>query len=137
MGPAPKPESTRRRRNAASTATRLPAEGREGEPPAWPLDRANAAERNLWSELWSTPQAVAWEALGWDRVVARYCRMLVLAEKRDASAALLTECRQLEDRLGLNPMSMLRLRWEIVDDELAEKREPSSESLRQRLKPVE
>lgn len=30
---------------------------------------------------------------------------------------LMGECRQLEDRLGLTPMSLLRLRWEISEVE--------------------
>ncbi|MFJ6293206.1 hypothetical protein ACIQJX_07580 [Streptomyces griseoviridis] len=35
MGPAPKPNA--RRRNATVATTPLPADGRQGEPPAWPL----------------------------------------------------------------------------------------------------
>lgn len=31
--------------------------------------------------------------------------------------SLMAEARQLEDRLGLTPMAMLRLRWEISDDD--------------------
>lgn len=38
MGPPPKPEGQRRRRNTATVAlTRLPAEGRKGTAPRWPL----------------------------------------------------------------------------------------------------
>lgn len=36
-GPAPKPPGTRARRNAGPTVVYLPAAGRQGEPPAWPL----------------------------------------------------------------------------------------------------
>lgn len=68
----------------------------------------------LWLDLWRTPQAVAWEALGWTRVVARYAKLLIAAEKTSATAALLGEVRQLEDRLGLSPMAMRRLQWEIA-----------------------
>lgn len=74
---------------------------------------------SLWEELWSTPQAVAWEDLGWTRVVARYAKLLIAAEKSDATAALLAEVRQLEDRLGLSPMAMKRLQWEIGPSEPA------------------
>jgi len=66
--------------------------------------------------LWSLPQSVAWERLHLVRVVARYAAKLVMAERGDASAAILAEVRQLEDRLGLSAMSMLRLRWVIADD---------------------
>lgn len=114
-GPPPKADSQRRRRNAPLANTRiLPAEGRDGELPAWPLKTGpEENEATIWAGLWSTPQATAWEQLGWDRIVARYARMLALAEEK-LQATLLAETRSLEDRLGLTPMSMLRLRWEIA-----------------------
>lgn len=67
----------------------------------------------LWAELWHSPQAVVWDELGWTRVVARYTKLAVAAEKSDATGSLLSEVRQLEDRLGLTPMAMKRLQWEI------------------------
>lgn len=122
-GPPPKHPDARRRRNATVPMVRLPAEGREGDPPAWPLTgKPNKAEAVFWAEVWSTPQAVAWERLGWVRTVARYVRLAVKAEARAALASVCSEARQMEDRLGLTPMSMLRLRWEVVEDELAEAR---------------
>lgn len=119
-GPAPKgAESTRRRNAPMANTVKLPPEGRAGETPEWPL-AGNAP--TTWGELWQTPQAAAWERLGWTRVVARYVQILELCESDDMTAALLSEARQMEDRLGLTPMSMLRLRWEIAADEVAEKR---------------
>jgi hypothetical protein len=59
---------------------------------------------------------------GSTRTVARYTRVTVVAEQVDAPPPALTESRMLEDRLGLSPMSMLRLQWEIVADEVAERR---------------
>lgn len=82
----------------------------------WPLSKQNAREIELWVRLWSTPQAIQWERLGWSDVVARYTRQLVTAERRKPPVAVLAEVRQLEDRLGLTPMAMLRLRWEIEDE---------------------
>jgi hypothetical protein len=116
FGPPPKPEEQQRRlgRNLAANTSRLPAEGRAGDPPAWPLPRPIKRELALWARLWATPQAVAWERLGWVDTVARYARQLVRAEGRDAQVTILSEVRQLEDRLGLTPMAMLRLRWEIA-----------------------
>jgi hypothetical protein len=93
-----------------------------------------AAEREAWSQLWRTPQAVAWERLGWTRTVARYCRVMVESEKRDAPAKALMEARQLEDRLGLTPKAMRMLLWEIVADEVKEHREASD--VRRRIKAV-
>lgn len=136
-GPPPKAAGDVRRRNAPIANTvRLPAEGRAGDVPPWPLGGACPA---VWDELWSTPQAVVWDRLGWTRVVARYVKVLGYCEDPESlSVGLLGEARQLEDRLGLTPMSMLRLRWEIVTDEVSEKRETKSKakSPRKRLKVV-
>jgi len=163
MGPAPKPADRRARRNATVATTTLPAEGRQGPPPVWPLppnarltaglaaaqaqqkkieqllqddptpqlvrelgrvdERVRVLEMQLrestrmevsmWFELWRTPVAVMWERQRWTREVAQYCRLKVLAELGDLDAQ--KEARQIGDRLGLNPLALLRLRWEVVD----------------------
>lgn len=127
MGAAPKPNAQRRRGLANGVITRLPAEGRKGDPPSWPLSGAGY-DPEIWAELWSCPQAVAWELLGpgMTRVVARYVVLLAEAEVGEPKVA--AEARQMEDRLGLSPMAMLRLRWEIATDEVAELREQRSTS---------
>ena len=105
----------------AAAAQRLPRSGRKGKPPAWPMsDKPTAAELHAWAYVWKLPQAVAWERMNSQRTVARYCRTLAASEEPGATAAILSECRQLEDRLGLSPMALLRLRWTIVDDEVLE-----------------
>lgn len=173
-GPAPKHPTTRARRNAPlANMTQLPAEGRRGKPPAWPLPadrdlraaldlaeteagliedeiahqdgeadpalrrdlrralaRAEVAEADLritaaeelklWATLWALPQAVAWERLGYLNEVAQYVRWKVRAELGELQAS--KESRYIGDRLGLTPASMLHLRWEIVSDELADRR---------------
>jgi hypothetical protein len=132
--PAPPKFDPVRKRGAGPV--KLPAEGRCGESPKWPLPgRVNTAERRAWDDLWHTPQAVAWERLGWTRTVARLCRIMVLAENRDASPALLAQVTALEDRLGLTPKAMRLLLWEIVADEVSEQREVPSD-VRQRIKAV-
>ena len=138
-GPPPKDPSQRRRRNAGPSELILPKTGRPGAPPAFPMPDPSDLERGLWAELWSTPQAVAWEQLGWTRVVARYCRMTLLAEQPESPVALAAEVRQLEDRLGLSPMAMRRLMWKVDDrDELAEKRDaPTTTARRRRVKAVD
>ena len=93
-----------------------------------------AAERQAWADLWHTPQAVAWERLGWTRAVGRYCRLMVEAEKRNAPAKALMEARQFEDRLGLTPKAMRMLLWEVVADEVTEQREASD--VRSRIRAV-
>lgn len=111
MGPPPNPNA--RRRNATPSLVKLPADGYEGEIPEWPLGRRTKAAIQVWEQLWRTPQAHAWVQLGYTRSVARYVQLLLAAEKPDASAAVLSEVRQMEDRLGLNPLALLRLRWQI------------------------
>lgn len=90
----------------------------------------------MWVELWSSPQAAAWEQLGWTRLVARYSKLLIAAERANATAALLGEVRQLEDRLGLSPMAMRRLQWEIGPPDVSEEQDADVANLdeyRQRL----
>lgn len=137
-GPPPKPADERARRNKTPVAMKLPSKGRTGRPPAWPVGFGHSKAHDvIWASLWKTPQAVAWERLGWNRVVARYVDCLVSAERDlddisdpklyvamlSAQTKLLPELRQLEDRLGLTPLSMLRLQWVIAADEVKQKRE--------------
>lgn len=98
-------------------------------------------EAVLWKDLWRLPQAVAWERNGWTRDVAAYVRHKTMAELGDLEHA--KEARQWSDRLGLSPMALLRLRWEIVADETATRREERAapvaapQSIRQRLRVVD
>lgn len=116
-----------------ANTTKLPAEGRSGDAPLWPL---GSDVPDVWFELWATPQSAAWERLGWTRIVARYALLLPQSEVAGCSAAILTATQQLEDRLGLSPMSMLRLRWEIAADEVAEQRAAPVVTPRERLRVV-
>lgn len=142
--PGPPPKTDPVRRNARSGPLKLPAEGRQGDAPKWPLppsavtkgidaDMLADAELAMWTEIWATPQAVAWERLGWFRDVAQYVRWKTLAEFGDLDAA--KEARMWSDRLGLNPKAMRALLWEIVVDELGEQRQSSS-GARGRIKAV-
>lgn len=168
-GPPPKHPSQRRRRNATPALTQLPAEGRQGKTPTWPLgpdivtrakltvaqrkvagleaaqdagedvsqavlDRATErvevltqvvaiqrkTESTVWRVLWSTPMAAAWERLGYVREIALFVRHQVLAENGDLNAA--KEARMRADRLGLSPLALLKLRWEISADEVGQRR---------------
>lgn len=143
-GPAPKPASERRRRNAPIANTvKLPAEGRKGTPPAWPFPGSlDERGKTIWADLWATPMAVAWERMRYTDIVARY---VVLRQQVEALFAttgrmngsvmqsLLSETRQIEDRLGLSPMAMLRLRWEVETEDGQVVRTPSR-SVRMRVK---
>lgn len=149
------------RRNLPQKFISLPREGRKGRAPVWPLGYPKApagmepiiflglvddileAEKKLWSEIWHTPQAVMWERMGYDRIVARYVRHVLEIEDRNPNARLLAEVRATEDRLGLTPMAMVRLQWQIVEDEVGEARDERAdgqsraESAKKRLVAVE
>ena len=113
--PGPPRSRNPRRGNKQPEWRTLPRAGRDGRPPDFPLPGFTDELLGVWAEFWSSPQADAWESLGWTRVVARYAKLLVVAEGDDAPVTLLGEVRQLEDRLGLTPMAMKRLAWEIDD----------------------
>lgn len=116
-GPAPNPNARHRKGKGSGGVVTLPADGYKGEVPAWPLmTDPSSAELGLWESLWRKPQAVMWAKDGSERVVARYVLVTILAEDPNApNAALLSEVRQMEDRLGLSPMALKRLMWEIGD----------------------
>ena len=124
-GPAPDPMALRRDRPSDQAEwTILPRAGRAGDPPRFPLPKPVARELALWAEVWSRPQAVAWEAEGDDHLlVAVYVRRFTEAELRGATAAATTIVRQLADELGLTASGMARRRWRLAQDEIAQQRE--------------
>lgn len=126
-GPPPKPDAQRRRRNAVVAMTKLPARF-DGPIPSWPLGKPSKIELDTWAQLWVLPQAAAWAHSQSARVVARYVLLLVKAEA--GNVLLMPEVRMLEDRLGLTPMSMLRLRWEVASDEVSSAREAKAPARR-------
>lgn len=117
-GPLPKDSAHRRRRNATPSLLELPADGYQGPVPAWPMPLGpTVGEAAVWESLWRRPQAAAWAGQGYELAVARLAVLTVAAMGGDAPSAVLTEVRQLEDRLGLNPAAMQRLRWKIISPE--------------------
>ncbi len=84
------------------------------------IEQARDTEVALWAELWAMPQASIWEQASARREVAQYVRWKIKAEQGDKDAAV--EARLLSDRLGLNPLALLRLRVEIERAEEAEDR---------------
>lgn len=111
------PKFQPRRRNARNGPVQLPASGRQGDIPRWPLAvKATRDESDVWKLLWRTPQSDAWEDLGWDLTVARYCRVVVAASQPGAQPGILKAAGDLEDRLGLTPKAMRLLLWQIGSD---------------------
>jgi len=133
-GPPPDPDSLTQ---ADGEWTVLPASGRVGEVPPWPLDDAQERELDLWADEWSRPQAIMWDKLGAEIEVAIYVRSLVKAEQHDAPTSARTLLRQLQESLGLSMPGLLRNRWRIGEPvpsaPAAQGRSPSS---RDRLRVV-
>ena len=119
-GPAPSPTSRRQSGHLAHSWTDLPADGYTGRIPKWPLTTATRRESDHWKRIWRTPQAEAWSRLGWTSDVALYVRWLTEGENGNLEAA--KEARMWSDRLGLNPIAMLKNRWRVRADEVAARR---------------
>lgn len=114
-GPPPDPNSLRQMRAAEAGGWKtLPAEGRTGELPEWPLTEATDREWAIWEDLWAKPQAVMWDELGQALEVALFCRTLAEAERPDARADIKKMVRGYLDSLGLSVSGMLRNRWKIA-----------------------
>lgn len=132
-GPAPNPNSRRQTGNQAHTWLDLPAEGYQGEIPAWPLSAATATEAAMWARYWRKPQAAAWARIELVDEVALYVRLFLVGsglDKPDVKAA--TEARQIGDRLGLNPAAMLKNRWRVTSDQVGEQRESKKKPAQRR-----
>jgi hypothetical protein len=100
----------------------LPAAGRPGPPPAWPLIRPTSRELVLWAREWQRPQAVAWEVNGQELEVAVYVRTFGEAEVRGASVARRRLVHQCLDSLGITIGGLRANRWVIADAEDLEER---------------
>lgn len=126
-GPPPDPRSLRSQRQGFSDGWReLPAEGRKGRLPTWPLEEQTAREKKLWREIWKLPQAIMWEELSQQWSVGLVVRLRARAEGRGSSAALLMELRQHEDSLGLTTPGMLRNRWRLGVPQVAAAEAPKA-----------
>ncbi|MFF7191781.1 hypothetical protein ACFZAR_43070 [Streptomyces sp. NPDC008222] len=140
-GPAPDPSALRRERDAGEW-TILPAEGRQGATPEWPLSEQSIREAELWGRLWRMPQALMWERYGQELEVALYVRRFSEAELMDSRVNLSTLVRQMADSLGLTTPGMRANRWRVAADQPVQPREESRKqpvkrrSARERFKVV-
>lgn len=142
-GPPPDPTALRRQRDADDWVA-LPATGREGDPPEWPLGgRQTIRERELWERLWCKPQAIMWERRGQELDVALYVRRFREAEKPGAPVAVSTWILRMADALGLSEAGLRVNRWRIVHRPVSapaaggdEVQGPAQPSARDRLRVV-
>lgn len=127
-GPAPDPNALRRDRKDDAAWVVLPAEGRLGDTPEWPLDGQSVRESELWESEWRRPQAVMWERNGAVLEVALFVRRLAEAEKPGAATNLATLVKQLMESLGISQDGLHRRHWSIASDEVSEKRQSRQSS---------
>ncbi|MFF4314989.1 hypothetical protein [Streptomyces sp. NPDC001507] len=141
----PTPSSTGRSHKAKADAQgwlTLPADGRTGEPPTFPLIDPSDRESELWSTLWDLPQGVGWEAGHLEFEVASYVRVLARAELPNSHSTLWAQVKQIGESLGLTASGMARNRWVIGNAETDDRpttaaREARVASLTERLKAVD
>lgn len=146
-GPQPDPSSGRSDSRGIKLDA-LPNEGRFGEPPlAWPLgspavyidvvvngkpsreldematEERRQAELSLWDEVWTYPQACAWELDRWRwNIVALYVRTFLVCAGPEAKAADKASLHRFGDQLGLTPAGLKENGWAIARSEVDMKR---------------
>lgn len=128
-------------RSKLSTAVELPPECSRPAPPVPPGRDWSESERELWGELWRSPQACQWAEAN-ITAVAMYVAHSSAVLSGEASAWQAQEARHLGDRLGLTPQGMSALGWRVAEDAGPEERaRPSSSgrrpSARDRLRVVD
>lgn len=147
-GPAKDPNS-RSSERAGYKLRKLPAEGRKGRTPAFPLPKivrygttvsdgkaikvadgsiSNAfrkRELEIWREYWKTPQAAAWETEPYRyRAIAMVCRLESIIETEpEANAALIAQLHRYREDVGLTQAGLKLNGWTIAANEVAAQRE--------------
>lgn len=114
-GPPPDPHALRRDSDSKEWID-LPADGRQGDPPGWPLSKATTRELLLWEQEWTRPQALMWEINGQEVEVAMFVRSLRQAEAPKAPTNLRTLVLRQMEALGLSIPGLLRNKWRIVEE---------------------
>jgi hypothetical protein len=123
-GPAPDPNALRRdRKDDRAQWVHLPAAGRPGPAPDWPLIRPTKRELALWEREWARPQAIMWERNGQAIEVALYVRTFVRAEAPRAPVDARRLVRQFMDGLGISATGLRTNRW-VIEHEPVEQRSP-------------
>lgn len=96
--------------------TKLPRAGRTGDPPDWPDETVepDPSEIAYWNRLWSTPQALIWEADQTYDLVAFYVRTYLEAMHPRAGAQARTFAKQLAEQLYLTGPALMQGRYVIA-----------------------
>jgi hypothetical protein len=123
-GPAPKPASTRARRNKTSTAATIKADASIVAPELPERDDWHPMVLQWWRDLWASPMAPEYDDA--DRhglfELALLRNDFWSAETASARKEAASEIRLQDQRFGLSPIDRRRLQWEIErTDEAQEK----------------
>jgi hypothetical protein len=115
-GRTPDPQALTRQRDGKDW-TRLPKVGRLAPAPEWPIEIGEPTpnELLLWRRLWTTPQAMIWEADQADDVVVLYVRTFLEAMKPRGSTIARNLAKQLAAELFLTPASLFSGRYVIQE----------------------
>lgn len=148
-GPSADPSSLRQAGAKGKDWITLPAEGFQGEIPAFPLEKIPVydiffedkkrvkvfdpaateakwdAEVSLWEALWRKPQAVMWDKLALHFEVAAYVRAFIRANGPDGNASDRGVAIRMAAEIGLSLPGMHGFGWKFSEDELAVKRAAS------------
>lgn len=139
-GPPPDPNALRRDRDQGEWVT-LPAEGRDGAVPEWPLPDPLSREIELWEREWRRPQAVMWEQNHQQLEVAMYVRAVLVADGPKATAADRNVVQRKMNDLGLTVPGLRANRWRIGTVEAKQAAGPTApkgrRSTKERLKLVQ
>jgi len=127
------------RKDVKAGWTTLPAEGRVGDPPPWPLFGQSEREAEMWDAFWRKPQAIIWERDHIVEPVALFVRQFCEGELPMTSAENRKTIKAYLADLYLTSDSLARAHLRIASDEVAEKRaKPAVRmSARDRLKVVD
>lgn len=118
-GPPPNPNSGRSE-TLGRVFRELPAEGYHEPPPEFPLPWPGDRELDVWDEIWTSPQALAWSETPWRwRSIGLWVRFSVRTEHTKCPASLLGEVHRYADQIGLTPAGMKENGWIITKTEKA------------------
>jgi hypothetical protein len=112
-GRPPDPSSLAESLRIEAGAIRTLPKQRTGPTPPWPLSKASARERTVWTQMWKRPQAIVWEEQSSHRQVAMHVRTSVEAEEPGATAAIRGLLLRQENDLLLSHAALLRAGFRI------------------------
>lgn len=135
MGPPPKPDSQRVRRNATTFVwTLLPAEHDVVAPPLPKWRSWAPSTLEWWENLWRCPQASQWGPHGLGLILYACLRDDLMTGAQPAHRVC-PEMRAYEDRYGLSPKSLMQLRWLVpVEEPTPRPAKPKLTALERRLR---